>query len=79
MVESWSDGIWSDSGNSIKVAPTGFPEIGEKVSPRTERRELPSTEKKGCWCGSMGQRIEMGLVWSVLTLHCPQLYKGKMK
>lgn len=35
-----------DSGNSIKVAPTGFPEVGEKVSPRTERMELPSTERR---------------------------------
>ena len=46
MVESWSDGIWSDSGNSIKVAPTGFPEIGEKVSPRTERREERDREER---------------------------------
>lgn len=37
--------MWLDSGNSIKVAPTGFPGVGENLSPRTERMELPSTER----------------------------------
>ena len=54
MVESWSDGIWLDSGTSIKVAPTGFPEVGE-VSPRTERRELPSQRRKAAAVAEWGR------------------------
>lgn len=31
------DGMWLDYGNSIKVAAKGFPGVGEKLNPRTER------------------------------------------